>query len=61
MSKVIEFTVEISQVGTRRTKSKKFLAKSLNRLISSMPKPLKRKWKTITYIENGISKTVENE
>lgn len=61
MSKSIEFKVEVFQVGLGRTKTKTCLAKSLDRLISSMSKQDKKKWKTITYIENGEEKIVKNK
>lgn len=59
MSKTIEFKVEYYQVGLNQTKTESRFAKNLDRLLSSMPKPMKKKWKTITYSENGVEKIVK--
>lgn len=60
MGKSIEFKVEISQVALGGTKTKIYLAKSVDRLIKAMPKPIKRKWETITFIdENGEKKVLD--
>lgn len=61
MSKVIEFEVEIYQVGVGTTKIEKMSAKSLKRLLSSMPKQMKKKWTKIAYIEKGKHHIVENK
>lgn len=61
MSKVIEFKVEIYQVGVGTTKIEKMYAKSLKRLISSMSKQMKRKWITISYTDGDRLHVVENE
>jgi len=54
MSKSIEFRVEIAQASIGGTKTKIYLAKSVDRLIKSMPKSIKKKWKTISFTdENG--------
>jgi hypothetical protein len=61
MSKTIEFKVEYYQVGLNRTKTESRFSKNLDRLLSSMPKPMKKKWKTITYTEKGKVKTFKKE
>ena len=61
MSKVIEFDVEVYQVGIGKTKTEKMTAKSLKRLLSAMPKQMKKKWIKITYEENGKLEIVENK
>lgn len=60
MSKIIEFKVDIFQTGLNTTKVKVFKAKSVDRLMSSMSKSERKKWKKISYIENGKTKTIEN-
>jgi hypothetical protein len=60
MSKSIEFKVEISQASIGGTKTKTYLAKSVDRLIKSMPKSIKKKWQTISFTdENGKSKILD--
>ena len=65
MSKVIEFVVEIHNVVIGGTKAKKYYAKSYSKLLRTMPKEVKRKWKTITYIKEGVEivkrKNLNNE
>lgn len=61
MSKTIEFKVSVFQVGIGNTKTKIYYAKNLDRLIASFPKSIKKKWKSITYVENGKTKTITND
>jgi len=51
MSKVLKFNVEVSQVGMSKTKSVDCLAKNLDRLLSTMPKPIRKKWKSISWTD----------
>lgn len=61
MSKVIEFNVHVFETGTKNIKVVKHLAKNLDRLFLLMPKKAKKKWVKISYVENGVEKTIENK
>ena len=61
MSKVIEYHVEIANVGIGGTKRKTYLAKNYTKLIKSLPKEVKRKWQTITYLKDGAEIVINRD
>jgi hypothetical protein len=61
MAKLIEFDVIVSKPVTKSIEHKKMLSKSIDRLISSMPKHIKKTWIEINYIDdNGKEVCIEN-
>lgn len=61
MSKVIEFTVEYTVVGINTTQQTVYRAKSFEKLLSLMPKSLRKKWTTIFWIADGEKKSIKRE
>ena len=61
MSKVTEYTVEIANIVVGGTKSKKYFAKNYAKLLKSLPKEVKRKWQTITYIKDGVEIVINRD
>ena len=60
MGKTIEFEVKISRPITNTIETKKMLSKNLDRLLSSMPKHIKKTWVSISYTDkNGLKKIHE--
>ena len=61
MSKAIEFKVQITNTVIGGVKEKVFYAKSYEKLLKSMPKEVKRKWKTINYSKEGVDILVHKD
>ena len=51
MVKAIEFKIKVPQVGGGKPKTRIYYAKSLIRLLAAIPKPIKKKWEEITFID----------
>lgn len=60
MAKTIEFTVEIAKV-MGGTEIKTYTQKSVKRLLSTFPKPIKKRWLTISWEENGETIKLDKE
>jgi len=61
MSKVTEYTVEIANIVVGGTKTKTYFAKNYSKLIKSLPKEVKRKWQTITYVKDGVTIVINRD
>ena len=58
MGKIIEFTVEVKEILLGGTKAKSYSAKSVDRLLNTMSKSVKKKWETISFTDNNGSKII---
>ncbi len=61
MSKVTEYTLALANVAIGGTKSKTYFAKHYAKLMRALPKEVKRKWQTITYLKDGVEIVINRD